>query len=115
MPFCMHTVTITVLINNNNNTATVGEGFTLTCVVSGVSSLHNPDYKYIWMKDGNLLNDKTSTLQFNPLTLDDLGIYQCQVIVTFDRVTRNYTSQQFPLTKPGKLHKYYISKGASTN
>ena len=67
----------------------IGENYTLSCTVSGVDILKDsqPDYQYIWIKDGSLLHysETTPLYTFDSLKFDDAGNYKCRGFITFNR------------------------------
>ena len=79
--------------------------YTLTCALSGDEPLVDaePKYEYNWLKDEQLVDEleHKPMYEFDSLTFNDAGNYQCQVFVTFNRrlnrVTINGTSPLFPL------------------
>ena len=58
----------------------------LTCEASGGGSMA---YTYIWLKDGSVVSDQTSsTYSFSPLRVTDSGQYSCQVRVYSTTMTQ---------------------------
>ena len=72
---CLFNVTasITAVIKDGGVTPTLGQSYTLTCIVSGTTFT-----SYQWRKGGSVISGETGpTLSFSPLRLTDAGGYQC--------------------------------------
>ena len=84
-----------------------GQGFSLSCVVSGAENL-NPAISYNWIKDNGtriLVDSHGSVLSFPSLRLSDAGQYSCQAIVNspYLRDDLNVISTTFDIHLQGKL------------
>ena len=66
------------MITDGGGTATVGQSYSLTCSVSGVTV-----NSYQWRKDGTVLQGQTvAVLSFPSLTPSDAGQYSCEITVS---------------------------------
>ena len=84
-----------------------GQGFSLSCVVSGAENL-NPIITYNWIKDNGtqiVVDSHGSVLSLPSLRLSDAGQYSCQVIVNspYLRDNLDVTSTHFAIHLQGKL------------
>ena len=101
----VRTVTVGVKVSGSTNNQEIGKNYVLSCILSGVDALKDtqPEYQYIWFKDGRLLFDSGSTpsYTFDSLKITDAGNYKCRSNVTFNRQlslgTAYGISAQFPL------------------
>ena len=76
MFFPVSSVFISVHINGSVATPTVGQNYSLTCIVSGARVT-----SYQWWKDGTVLSVTAPILSLSPIGLSDAGQYSCNVTV----------------------------------
>ena len=70
---------LTVSIVSSGGTLRAGQNHILTCEASGGGSTA---YTYMWLKDGSVMTDQTSsTYSFSPLLAVHSGQYSCRVLV----------------------------------
>ena len=71
------------MIIDGGATPTVGQSYSLTCSVGGVTVS-----SYQWRKDGAVLpGETTRVLSFSSLRLSDAGRYSCEIRITADSET----------------------------
>ena len=110
--------TVAVLITDEGVTPTVGQSYTLTCSVSGVSeSLLDPIITYQWTKNnGSITNiiyaqaivgTSSSILELPSFSLSDDGQYTCQVTLT-SLYTNATGSQNVTLKCELNIHGTYL-------
>ena len=94
-------------MKHHGNVSIGGQGFSLSCVVSGAENL-SPTITYNWIKDNGtriLVDSHRSVLSFPSLRLSDAGQYSCQVIVDspYLRDNLDVTSTTFAIHLQGKF------------
>ena len=70
-------ISVSVSISDDGATPTLGQSYTLTCLVSGVQP--EDDFTYQWLKDGTMRSETVATITFPALRLSDSGLYTCTV------------------------------------
>ena len=92
---------VMVTVTGSGATQHAGEGYTLTCTVSGGETTATTTYQ--WLRDSSPLSGKTSaTLSFTPLrqtTPSSNGQYVCEAM----RSDRTARSEGFDIIVTGKI------------